>query len=102
MNLLVIAGGRSAERDISCLSAAAILRNADPKRYRLRLVHIDQQGRWLLIDDPMAFARHPQYFDNLFVSIVNAGETSGNVDRVLADIAAFLEWKDDLRRDVIQ
>jgi type II secretory pathway component PulF len=49
-----------------------------------------------------AFARHPQYFDKLFVSIVNAGETSGNVDRVLADIAAFLEWKDDLRRDVIQ
>ena len=49
-----------------------------------------------------AFARHPQYFDNLFVSIVNAGETSGNVDRVLGDIAAFLEWKGDLRRDVIQ
>jgi type II secretory pathway component PulF len=49
-----------------------------------------------------AFARHPQYFDSLYVSIVNAGETSGNVDRVLADIAAFLEWKADLRRDVTQ
>lgn len=59
MNLLVIAGGRSAERDISCISAAAILRNADPKRYRLKLVHIDRQGRWLLVDDPMKFAHHP-------------------------------------------
>lgn len=49
-----------------------------------------------------AFARHPQYFDDLYVSIVDAGETSGNVDRVLADIAAFLEWKADLRRDVTQ
>jgi type IV pilus assembly protein PilC len=49
-----------------------------------------------------AFARHPQYFDTLYVSIVHAGETSGNVDRVLADIATFLEWKGDLRRDVIQ
>lgn len=49
-----------------------------------------------------AFSRHPQYFDNMFVSIVNAGETSGNVDRVLADMAAFLEWKGDLRREVIQ
>jgi type II secretory pathway component PulF len=49
-----------------------------------------------------AFARHPQYFDNLYTSIVHAGETSGNVDQVLADIAAFLEWKADLRRDVTQ
>src|SRR5207253_443187 len=38
----------------------------------------------------------------VYVSIVHAGETSGNVDRVLADIAAFLEWKGDLRRDVVQ
>jgi type IV pilus assembly protein PilC len=49
-----------------------------------------------------AFERHPKYFDRLYVSIVRAGETSGNLDRVLADLAAFLEWKADLRRDVIQ
>ena len=49
-----------------------------------------------------AFARHPQYFDTLYVSIVSAGETSGTVDRVLSDIAVFLEWKGDLRRDVVQ
>ena len=49
-----------------------------------------------------AFERHPQVFDNLYVSIVRAGETSGNLDRVLGDLAAFLEWKADLRRDVVQ
>lgn len=49
-----------------------------------------------------AFERHPQIFDTLYVSIVRAGETSGNLDRVLADLAVFLEWKADLRRDVIQ
>jgi type II secretory pathway component PulF len=49
-----------------------------------------------------AFERHPQYFDTLYVSIVRAGETSGNLDRVLADLGAFLEWKLDLRRDVLQ
>jgi type IV pilus assembly protein PilC len=49
-----------------------------------------------------AFNRHPQYFDRLYISIVRAGETSGNIDRVLADLAAFLEWKGDLRRDIIQ
>ena len=49
-----------------------------------------------------AFERHPKVFDNLYVSIVRAGETSGNLDRVLADLAVFLEWKADLRRDVVQ
>ena len=49
-----------------------------------------------------AFERHPNVFDTLYVSIVRAGETSGSLDRVLADLAVFLEWKADLRRDVIQ
>jgi type II secretory pathway component PulF len=49
-----------------------------------------------------ALERHPKVFDTLYVSIVRAGETSGNLDRVLADLAVFLEWKADLRRDVLQ
>ena len=49
-----------------------------------------------------AFERHPKVFDTLYVSIVKAGETSGNLDRVLADLGRFLEWKADLKRDVIQ
>lgn len=49
-----------------------------------------------------AFERHPKVFDNLYVSIVRAGETSGNLDRVLSDLGTFLEWKADLRRDVVQ
>src|SRR5437016_5706112 len=49
-----------------------------------------------------ALERHPHVFDTLYVSIVRAGETSGNLDRVLGDLAVFLEWKADLRREVIQ
>jgi type II secretory pathway component PulF len=49
-----------------------------------------------------AFERHPKVFDTLYVSIVRAGETSGNLDRVLADLGVFLEWRADLRRDVVQ
>jgi type II secretory pathway component PulF len=49
-----------------------------------------------------AFERHPNVFDTLYVSIVRAGETSGSLDRVLADLGVFLEWKADLRREVIQ
>jgi type II secretory pathway component PulF len=49
-----------------------------------------------------AFERHPKVFDTLYTSIVRAGETSGNLDRVLGDLAVFLEWKADLRREVLQ
>lgn len=60
INLLVLAGGRSAERDVSCISAAFILRSADPRLYRLSAVHIDAKGRWTLLDKPSDFARHPK------------------------------------------
>ena len=49
-----------------------------------------------------AFGRHPEVFDDVYVSIIQAGEDSGNLDRVLEDLANFLEWKGDIRRDVIQ
>lgn len=49
-----------------------------------------------------AMERHPKVFDRLYVSIVQAGETSGKLDLVLANLGAFLEWKSDLRREVTQ
>ncbi|HVE12272.1 MAG TPA: D-alanine--D-alanine ligase family protein [Elusimicrobiota bacterium] len=57
MNLLVLCGGRSAEREVSCVSAAAILRNLGPRRKPV-LVWIAPDGRWFLQRRPMAFARH--------------------------------------------
>ncbi len=49
-----------------------------------------------------ALEQYPKIFDRLYVSIIRAGESSGNLDRVLADLGAFLEWKSDLRREVTQ
>ena len=49
-----------------------------------------------------AFGRHPEVFDEVYVSIVQAGEDSGNLDGVLEHLANFLEWKGDIRRDVLQ
>ncbi|MFC1679303.1 D-alanine--D-alanine ligase family protein [Elusimicrobiota bacterium] len=63
--LLVLCGGRSAERDVSCVSAAAIVRNLSP-RYRPVLVRIDPEGRWHFQRDPSAFARHPSPFKYRF------------------------------------
>lgn len=59
MNVLILCGGRSAERDVSCVSAAAILRRLSP-RHRPLLVRIGVDGRWRLRDDPARFASHKE------------------------------------------
>jgi type II secretory pathway component PulF len=43
-----------------------------------------------------ALERHPEAFDELYVSIVRAGEATGRVDRSLEDLAQQLEWQDKL------
>jgi len=65
LNVLVLCGGRSAERDVSCVSAAAILRNMSPA-YRPLLVYLDGAGRWHLQREPREFARHPRPFRKRF------------------------------------
>ena len=46
MKLAVIFGGISSEHDISCLSAASILRNLDKSKYEIHAVGITREGRW--------------------------------------------------------
>lgn len=41
-------GGRSAEHDVSRLSAANVLRALAPERYEVVLIGIDRDGRWLV------------------------------------------------------
>jgi len=41
-----------------------------------------------------AFARHPFLFDTLYVSMLDAGESSGNLDRSLEDIATYREKRE--------
>jgi type IV pilus assembly protein PilC len=48
-----------------------------------------------------AMADHPRVFPDLVRAVVAAGEESGNLDRVLRDLVAYLEWRDDLRRRVV-
>ena len=47
-----------------------------------------------------ALARHPRVFNDLFVAMVRAGETGGNLDDVLERVATQLEKDDNLRRTV--
>ncbi|WP_243367908.1 D-alanine--D-alanine ligase family protein [Microvirga solisilvae] len=43
-------GGRSAEHEVSQLSAANVLRALDPERYDIVLIGIGRDGRWVLCD----------------------------------------------------
>jgi len=47
-----------------------------------------------------SLARHPRVFDELFVSMVRAGETAGNLDDVLVSLADFMESAHRLRGKV--
>ena len=47
-----------------------------------------------------ALARHPEAFDEVFVSLVNTGEVSGTLDQILDQTATYLERAEDLRLKV--
>ena len=44
--LVVIFGGQSAEHDVSCMTAAHVLRAANPSTYRTIAIGISREGRW--------------------------------------------------------
>ncbi len=51
MNLVVLFGGISSEHDISCISAASVLRNLDREKYRVYAVGITAEGAWYLYEN---------------------------------------------------
>ncbi len=51
IRLVVFFGGRSAEHDISCISASHVVAAIDPQRYEVVPVGIDRAGRWTLAED---------------------------------------------------
>jgi type IV pilus assembly protein PilC len=47
-----------------------------------------------------AVARHPGAFNNLFVSICHAGEVAGALDKVLDQLATYMEYTEAMRSKV--
>jgi D-alanine-D-alanine ligase len=68
VRVLVLFGGRSAEHEISCLSARNVIAALDSDRYRITMVGITPDGRWTLVDDV------PQAADGL-PSVTDDGDT---------------------------
>ncbi len=54
IHLIVVFGGQSAEHDVSCTTAAHVLRAADPAKYRITPIGIGRDGRWSLASGAQA------------------------------------------------
>lgn len=63
----------------------------------VRQIEKDVEGGDTLTD---ALARHPRIFNALFVNLVKAGEASGMLDEILAQLAIYLEKSASLQRKV--
>jgi D-alanine-D-alanine ligase len=50
LRVAILFGGRSAEHDVSCASAANVLRSLDQDRYEAILIGITRDGRWIAAD----------------------------------------------------
>lgn len=46
------------------------------------------------------FAKYPQFFSPVFINLVKAGETSGNLDNIFSDLTESLNKEKDLRAKI--
>ena len=53
-HVIVLFGGESAEHDVSCVTAAHVLRALDPAKYRISAIGITREGKWNLATQAMA------------------------------------------------
>jgi D-alanine--D-alanine ligase len=53
-HVIVIFGGESAEHDVSCVTAAHVLRSLDPSNYAVTTIAVTRRGEWMLADSAMA------------------------------------------------
>src|SRR5437867_1568957 len=49
--VVVIFGGRSAEHEVSVVSARSVVEALDPERYEVLLIGIDKGGKWHRVDE---------------------------------------------------
>ena len=54
IRVVVLFGGESAEHDVSCVTAAHVLRALDPQKYEVSTVGITREGRWVQSELPQS------------------------------------------------
>ena len=48
--ILILFGGVSSEHDISCISAASVMKNIDIEKYDVTAIGITKDGKWMLTE----------------------------------------------------
>ncbi len=51
--IALLFGGRSAEHEVSLVSAAAIYKNLNPQKFEIRSIYINKTGNWRLVPSPL-------------------------------------------------
>lgn len=46
------------------------------------------------------FVKYPEYFSPVFINLIKAGETSGNLEKVFSELSVSLEKEQDLRQKI--
>ncbi|SDH85355.1 type IV pilus assembly protein PilC [Propionivibrio dicarboxylicus] len=81
---------------IPLIDALADLRDtaetADMRRIATSLIAAIESGHSL----SQALAWHPNAFDEVFISLIRAGESAGQLPEVLANLVDTLKWEDEL------
>jgi D-alanine-D-alanine ligase len=79
----IIAGGRSAEHEVSVSSAESVLRGIDRERYEPYLIYIDREGRWHLPQGPA-----PELGSSSLAELIGIETPSAQVARMRASVEA--------------
>jgi type IV pilus assembly protein PilC len=88
------------EAGVSVVAALVVLEEQTEDKYLSEVIaeiRGDVEGGMVL---SKAFARHPKVFNNLYVSMIEAGESSGTLDKVLDRVATQVEKENKLKRRV--
>jgi D-alanine-D-alanine ligase len=84
----VLFGGRSAEHEISCISARSVIDALDPSRIEVVPIGITKEGRWHLLSGPPALpsetGRMPEILDGEGTAVELGGER-GSRELIAAD-----------------
>lgn len=88
INLVVLFGGQSAEHDVSCTTAAHVLRAADPTKYSITPIGISRDGHWALAGDAQrALAKGPDALPSRLEAVGDAIEPSLALTLVAGEVA---------------
>jgi D-alanine-D-alanine ligase len=53
INIALLFGGRSAEHEVSLISATSIYKNLDKKKFEITSIYINKKGNWKIVESPL-------------------------------------------------